>query len=63
MVQNFVIAELFEVPNTHIQFQYSEHTLGIWICAGGVLCSIEESSGPQNLRVHLVLKASKSASA
>ena len=32
------------------------------LCAGAV-CSIKESSGPQNQRVHLVLKASKSAGA
>ena len=29
----------------------------------GAVCSIEESSGPQNLRVSIVLKASKSAGA
>ena len=29
----------------------------------GAVCSIKESSGPQNQRVHIVLKASKSAGA
>ena len=31
--------------------------------SAGAVCSIEESSGPQNLRVSIVLKASKSAGA
>ena len=31
------------------------------ILVAGVVCSIEESSGPQNLRVPMVLKASKYA--
>ena len=30
--------------------------------SAGAVCSIEESSGPQNLRVSIVLKASRSAS-
>ena len=35
------------------------HVFGIWICG----CSIEESTGPQNLWVTIVLKTSKSAGA
>ena len=31
--------------------------------SAGAVCSIKESSGPQNQRVHIVLKASKSAGA
>ena len=31
--------------------------------SAGTGCSIKESSGPQNQRVHIVLKASKSAGA
>ena len=31
--------------------------------SAGAVCSIEESSGPQNPRVSIVLKASKSAGA
>ena len=31
--------------------------------SAGAICSIKESSGPQNQRVHIVLKASKSSGA
>ena len=31
--------------------------------SAGAVCSIKESSGPQNQRVHIVLKAAKSAGA
>ena len=37
------------------------HALGIG--SAGAVCSIKESSGSQNQRVHVVLKASKSAGA
>ena len=57
----FNLGVLVTFQSANIEICTSGNALGILICGVGAVCSIEESSGPKNLRVSIVIKASKSA--
>ena len=57
LVDTCLHSELKVIKSLKVLYFRPWHALGIWICG----CSIEESSGIQNPRVLIVLKASISA--
>ena len=58
----FDLRQIFAVPKNFLKSKiYCNAQL--YFGSAGAVCSIKESCGPQNQRVHIVLKASKSACA